>query len=100
MDTRGEKVEDWMIGNRLVLINHPDDKPTCCSRAWKTMSTPYLAIGTEDIQRLTTRTTSDQLGGSDRLPVILQISDMGCTETPSMKPSWNFKKANWALFKE
>ena len=64
LDTRGEEVEDWMIGNRLVLINHPDDKPTCYSRAWKTMFTSDLAIGTEDIQRLTTRTISDQLGGA------------------------------------
>ena len=99
MDTRGEEIEDWMMENKLTLINHPDDKPTCYSRAWKTCSTPDLAIATEEIHRLSSRTVSSQLGGSDHLPVILNFSSMGSTGH-SMKPSWNFKRANWSLFKE
>ena len=99
MDTRGEEVEDWMMENRLVLVNQPDDKPTCYSRAWKTTSTPDLAIATEDIHKLTSRAVTSQLGGSDHLPVILSISSLGISEH-SMEPSWNFKRANWKLFRE
>lgn len=99
MDARGEEVEDWMMENNLILINQADDKPTCFSRAWKTTSTPDLAIATEDIHKLTSREVSTQLGGSDHLPVILNISSLGCTER-NMQPSWNFKRANWTLFAE
>ena len=49
MDPRGEELEDWMIDNKLILINHPRDKPTCFSRAWKTTSSPDLAMSTEDL---------------------------------------------------
>jgi hypothetical protein len=32
MDSRGEEIEDWMIENRLVLINEPQAEPTFYSR--------------------------------------------------------------------
>nr|KAG5697688.1 hypothetical protein BaRGS_000573 [Batillaria attramentaria] len=97
MDTRGEDLEDWMMEKQLTLINQPDDKPTCYSRAWKTLSTPDVAMATDDIHRITTRTVQTQLGGSDHLPVILNISTEGC-RTHSMRPSWNLKRANWEHF--
>nr|KAG5697608.1 hypothetical protein BaRGS_001033 [Batillaria attramentaria] len=99
LDSRGEEVEDWMMENQIVLINKPDDKPTCYSRAWKTSSTPDLAIATDDIHRLSTRAVSTQLGGSDHLPVTITISSIGCTEH-NMAPSWNLKRANWTTFRE
>lgn len=99
MDARGELLEDWMMENKLILINQPDDQPTCYSRAWKTLSTPDLAMATEEIQRLSSRTVSTQLGGSDHRPIILSLCSIGCT-THSMEPSWNLKRANWTLFKE
>jgi len=99
MDPRGEEVEDWMIENNLILINQPEDKPTCYSRAWKTLSSPDLAMATEDIHRLTTRTVSTQIGGSDHLPTTLSISSLKPT-SHRMEPSWNLKRANWTLFKE
>nr|KAG5710959.1 hypothetical protein BaRGS_013693 [Batillaria attramentaria] len=97
MDARGEDLEDWMMEKQLTLINQPDDKPTCYSRAWKTLSTPDVAMATDDIHRITTRTVQTQLGGSDHLPVILNISTEGC-RTHSMRPSWNLKRANWEHF--
>ena len=100
MDNRGEEIEDWMMENGLILINKPNDKPTCYSRAWKSSSTPDLAMATEDIQRLSTRTVHTQLGGSDHLPVTIELSNTLRTESTYMAPSWNYKKANWPLFKE
>ena len=97
MDTRGEEVEDWMMDNRLVLINHPDDTPTCYSRAWKTSTSPDLAMATEDIQKLSTRMVENQLGGSDHRPITISLTSVGCPKS-NMAPSWNFKKANWNLF--
>nr|KAG5714784.1 hypothetical protein BaRGS_000272 [Batillaria attramentaria] len=99
LDSRGEEVEDWMMENQIVLINKPDDKPTSYSRAWKTSSTPDLAIATDDIHRLSTRAVSTQLGGSDHLPVTITISSIGCTEH-NMAPSWNLKRAKWTTFRE
>nr|KAG5709634.1 hypothetical protein BaRGS_001684 [Batillaria attramentaria] len=58
MNNRGEQIEDWMIENNLILINKPEDKPTCLSRAWKTCSTPDLAIAIEDVQKACDRLVS------------------------------------------
>jgi ribonuclease HI len=99
-DQKGEDIEDWMAESRLILINQPDDKPTCYSRVWKTMSTPDLAMATDDIHRHTTRIINSQLGGSDHLPTTLHISEKRGTGFVNMVPSWNYKKANWSLFKE
>ena len=98
LNNRGEQMEDWMIENKLILVNRPDDRPTCFSRAWKTTSTPDLAITTEDIQKICDRTVCSQLGGSDHLPVLLKLS---LTEQPAPQrkdASWNYKKADWPKF--
>ena len=51
-DKRGEQLEDWMIENRLLLVNKPDDKPTHFHRAWKTTSHPDLAIATDNLHKI------------------------------------------------
>lgn len=99
LNSRGEQIEDWMIDENLILINNPDDKPTCLSRAWKTTSTPDLAIATEDIHKICDRSVADQLGGSDHLPVLLKLSLLEQAPTTRKEPSWNYKKANWETIK-
>ena len=99
-DPRGDEIQDWMTDNKLILINKPDDKPSYFSRAWKKTSTPDIAMASEDVQKKTTRTVNDQLGGSDHLPITLLISDMKTNSANSRrKASWNFKKADWQKFK-
>ena len=51
-DARGNILEDWMIDNNLILINLPDDDPTCYSRSWKSSSTPDVAAATDDVQKV------------------------------------------------
>ena len=98
-DPRGEEMQDWMTENNLILINRPDDKPSYFSRAWKKLSTPDIAMASEDIQKRTARHVDNQLGGSDHLPITLEIADMKTTSTNNRKKaSWNFKKANWQKF--
>jgi ribonuclease HI len=98
LNSRGEEIEDWMIDNNLLLINRPEDKPTCLSRAWKTTSTPDLAIATEDIEKICDRQVKEQLGGSDHLPVLLTLSITDPVQYHRHAPSWNYKKANWSKF--
>ena len=98
-DSRGEEIQDWMIENELVLINKPDDKPSFYSRAWRTTSTPDLAMATEDIQKRAVRVVHSQLGGSDHLPISLHIADTKTTTEYCRKTaSWNFQKADWEKF--
>nr|KAG5699229.1 hypothetical protein BaRGS_012750 [Batillaria attramentaria] len=98
-DYRGEEIEDWLIDNQMILINQPDDKPSYYSRAWKKTSTPDLAMATEDLQKQTTRVVSDQLGGSDHLPIILHIADKkASTDHHRKHASWNFKRADWLKY--
>jgi len=100
LDAKGEEVEDWMISNSLVLLNRPDDTPTFYSRVWRTTSTPDLAVATDNIQKITNREVCAQLGGSDHKPVILTIQKRVTTFSGRLPPSWNYKKADWGLFKK
>ena len=97
LDRRGEEVENWQDDNGMILLNSPHDHPTFYSRRWHTTSTPDLAFATEAIARNATREVGQQLGGSDHRPVILTL---GRNRKPeAAKPRWNYKKANWGLFK-
>ena len=100
MDNRGEIIEDWLIENRFILLNKPDDEPTFWSRAWKKTSTPDLCFASENIQKLSSRTVSDQLGGSDHRPVLIKLHDQPTGRSFCKEPSWNFKKANWSKFEK
>ena len=97
-DKRGEQLEDWMIENRLLLVNKPDDKPTHFHRAWKTTSHPDLAIATDNLHKICEKSVEDQLGGSDHRPVILRLETLDQPETLRKEASWNYKKADWKLF--
>ena len=65
---------------------------------WHTTSNPDLAIATDDIQKIAEREVCAQLGGSDHRPVILTIQKQ-IQGTGKLPPSWNYKKADWDLFK-
>ena len=98
MDKRGEEVEDWMVENKLILINHPDDKPSFYHRGWKTNTSPDLAMATDDLHRVTSREVGAPLGTSDHRPITLKITSAGCRNACNMRPSWNLKKANLPMF--
>ena len=97
LDSKGEEVEDWIITNQMVLINHPDDPHTYYSRAWRTTSCPDIAIATDDVAKITGHQV-EQLGGSDHKPVILHIKQDSQPTNIKQCPSWNYKKANWTEF--
>ena len=99
LDNRGEELEDWMMENKLVLVNQPDDKPSYYSRAWRKTSTPDLAMASEDIQKHTLRTVTDQLGGSDHRPIILEVAKHTQAGQRRKVASWNYKKADWPKYK-
>ena len=73
IDDKGEDLEAWMVDKGLILINRPDDPTTYTSIPWRTTSTPDLAIATDNIHKLCSRTIYTQLGGSDHKPIILDI---------------------------
>ena len=98
LDKRGEELEDWQDENSLLLVNDPKDTPTFYSRRWHTTTTPDLAFCTEDIHKDTVRTVGPQLGGSDHRPILLSISGKETMTTP-LHPRWNYRKADWRIFK-
>ena len=80
MDRRGEELETWQNDNQLVLINIPKNSPTLYSRQWHTTSTTGLALFAGGYpQRYQQRSWS--------------------LKTDPMNPHWNYKKANWGLFR-
>ena len=100
LNNKGEEVENWVTENRLILINKPDD-PDTYSRTWRTTSTPDLVIATDDIQGISEREVSSQLGVSDHRPVIIIIIK-GQTQSHinNLPASWNYKNANRDAFTE
>ena len=97
MDRRGEEVGNWQDANHLLLINSPSDQLTFYYRPWHTASTPDIALCTENLHRGIRREVGEKLGGSDDRPVLLKLNLGARTETTF--PGWNYKKANWTLFK-
>ena len=93
-------MENWITENPVILINKPDDPDTFYSRTWRTTSTPDPAIATDDIQGITEREVSSQLGGSDHRPVIISIKGQTQHHRNKLPASWNYKKANWDAFRE
>jgi hypothetical protein len=57
-------------------------------------------MATDDIEKLTTRSVCQQLRGSDHLPILPEINKPVPSTQPNLAPSWNFKKANWTLYKQ
>jgi ribonuclease HI len=98
MDRRGEEVEDWQDDHHLQLVNSPHDTPTFYSRRWKSTSTPDLAFCTDDLHGSMQREVGEQLGGSDHRPVYHAV-DKHCIRLQPIRARWNYKKANWALFR-
>ena len=78
------------------LINHMTH-PTFYSSCWHTTSTPDTALCTEDLHSITLREVGDQLGGSDHIPAYLTLEAR--TVQASTLPRWNYKKANWPLYR-
>ena len=99
IDAKGEDVEQWMTDNQLVLINKPDDEPSYYSRAWRTTSSPDLAIATDNLHKIAQRTVCKQLGGSDHKPITIHFEKLAARQE-KLPPSWNYKKANWNVFKQ
>ena len=64
------------------------------------MSTPDLAIASEDIQKICDREVHTQLGGSDHLPVPLKVTLTEQTTSQKKEPNRNYKKADLSKFQD
>lgn len=89
-----------MLDNKRVLINSPDDKPSCLSRAWNTTSHPDLAIATEGVKKQCIKTVEDKMGDSNHRPILIHLKSSNTTNIARNSPSWNYKKANWSKYAE
>ena len=99
LDHKGDEVEDWIITHNMVLINKADD-PSTPELGQQRSSCPDLAIATDDVAKITSREVDKQLGGSDHKPIFLTIERQKTPLEIYQRPSWNFKKANWEVFKK
>ena len=91
LDSKGEEVECWATNQQLILINKPQDPPTC---------TPDLAFATDNIHKLCHSEVCSQLGGSDHRPVTIVVDQKTQVSTFKRAPSWDYKRADWDGFKQ
>ena len=55
---------------------------------------------TDDVAKITSREVDKQLRGSDHKSIFLTIERQKTPPEIYQSPSWNFKKANWEVFKK
>ena len=94
----GKVIEDFCESSNFLVMQNSESPPTLLHRAHLSLSRPDLTICSSDLENSCRIYVLDDIG-SDHLPILTKIQSP-CTERTPPKTRWNFKKANWALFKE
>ena len=95
----GDSIEDLCGSTNLIVLQNSNSTPTLFHRAHKTLSRPDLTIISADLMNKQTVEVLDSLGSSDHRPILTKI-DNGNQKMFKRKTRWNFKKANWDLYKK
>ena len=93
----GSSIEELCGSTNLVVLQDENSTPTLLHRAHNTLSRPDLTILSADLFNKQKTEVLDGIG-SDHRPILTTI-DNGTARSFPRKTRWNFKKANWELFK-
>ena len=97
---RGHDIEEIVNASNLYLMQNSESKPTLFHRRHKTSSKPDLTLVSSDIVDSATVTVLDGID-SDHQPILTNITRKHQGKPKALRTChWNFKKANWALYKE
>ena len=99
-DTTGTVLEELLRSSNLISLQNDKTPPTLLHRASGTLSRPDLTLVSADLHPHCSMIVLDDIG-SDHRPILLQISSNRKREpTNPTRRSWNYKKANWELYKQ
>ena len=99
-DATGQAIEELVRSTNLILLQSDKTPPTLLHRASGATSRPDLTMVSADLHPHCSMTVLDDIG-SDHRPILLQLECKKANTKPINKTlRWNYKKANWALFKQ
>ena len=94
----GKFVEELCGATNLFVHQTPETKETLLHRAHLTLHRPDLTILSADLENICHIEVLDDIG-SDHRPTLISIMTKEKTR-PDRRARWNFRRANWNIFKE
>jgi ribonuclease HI len=95
----GHAIEELTNSTSLILLQNSQSPPTLLHRSNGSTSRPDLTLVSADIRHQCRVSVLDDIG-SDHRPILIEISaPMTSKKYQLIPPSWNFKKANWPLYR-
>ena len=97
-DNTGKKIEELCQSSNLILLQNEQSTKTLLHRRHGTLHRPDLTLVSADIENHCSEEVLECIS-SDHRPVLTKINIVKRTHR-KRKTRWNFKKANWDLFKK
>ena len=95
LDVRGQKIEDFITANNLLLLN--DDQPTYFSLSHNTETAIDLSLCSPVLGTWFDWSVDCDIYNSDHYPIFLKTT-FHAEGSPSFFPRWNLNKADWNKF--
>ncbi|GFQ83843.1 RNA-directed DNA polymerase from mobile element jockey [Trichonephila clavata] len=93
---RGNELSNLLDDHAFCVLN--DGTPTYCSHSYDSRDALDVSFANPDIFPSCSWTVLDSVG-SDYSPVLIELSHTHKTPNSKNALFWNFKKANWGLYK-
>ena len=97
-DNTGKKIEELCQSTNLILLQNENSAPTLLHRRHGTLHRPDLTLVSADLENHCSEEVLEDIA-SDHRPILTKIKILKQTHK-KRRTRWNFKKANWDLFKE
>ena len=100
VNSKGKIIEQILEQDDISLFNI--NEPTHFSSAHNSWSSIDLIIGSSALGDSLRIFHDNDMAGSDHVPMLIQFNDPSLPSNLNMNlpAKWNFKKANWQIFKE
>ena len=98
-NNRGNEVEELCNSTNLIMLQNHETPPTFFSRSHGTTSRPDLTLVSADVLNNTNIEVLDDIG-SDHKPILTSIIIPQQKAHVTGGTSWNYRKANWNLFRQ
>ena len=98
LNDTGRKIEELCTSTNLMLLQDQNSPPTLLHKAHGTLHRPDLTLVSADLEQHCTEELLRDTG-SDHRPVLTKINILK-RRNRKRRTRWNFKKANWNLYRQ
>ena len=97
-DNTGKKIEELCQSTNLMILQDENSAPTLRHRRHGTLHRPDLTLVSADLENHCSEEVLEDIS-SDHRPILTKINILR-RKHKKRRTRWNFKKANWDLFKQ